>query len=381
MFQFGFRFAAIALLAMAAYADPAQHPILKIGSSAPDFALPGIDGKVHKLSDYSASPVLAVLFTCNHCPVAQMYENRIKQLVADYKDRGVAFVAISSNDVNALLIGELRHSDTSDTLAEMKIRAVYRHFNFPYLYDGDKQTVADEYGPQATPHIFIFDRDRKLQYQGRIDDNRRESLVKTHDARNAIDALLAGKPVPVQNTPVMGCSTKWKEKESLRAADMEKIAAEPVRLEDASVDDLKKLRQNPTNNYVLVNLWATWCGPCLGELADLEYTWRMFKSRPFDLVTVSTNLPDEKEGVGKALQEQHITSRNLLFASTDTDKVQAIFDPKWAGAVPLTMLIAPGGRVVYEVQGDINPLELRRAILAVLPDPEAVGNREYWATK
>ncbi|MGA2596253.1 MAG: redoxin domain-containing protein [Bryobacteraceae bacterium] len=381
MFQFGFRFAAIALLAMTAYADPAQHPILKIGSSAPDFALPGIDGKVHKLSDYSASPVLAVLFTCNHCPVAQMYENRIKQLVADYKDRGVAFVAISSNDVNALLIGELRHSDTSDTLAEMKIRAVYRHFNFPYLYDGDKQTVADEYGPQATPHIFIFDRDRKLQYQGRIDDNRRESLVKTHDARNAIDALLAGKPVPVQNTPVMGCSTKWKEKESLRAADMEKIAAEPVRLEDASVDDLKKLRQNPTNNYVLVNLWATWCGPCLGELADLEYTWRMFKSRPFDLVTVSTNLPDEKEGVGKALQEQHITSRNLLFASTDTDKVQAIFDPKWAGAVPLTMLIAPGGKVVYEVQGDINPLELRRAILAVLPDPEAVGNREYWATK
>jgi len=99
------------------------------------------------------------------------------------------------------------------------------------------------------------------------------------------------------------------------------------------------------------------------------------------LVTVSTNLPDEKEGAKQELDKQHITSRNLLFASTDTDKVQAIFDPKWAGAVPLTMLVAPGGKVVYEVQGDINPLELRRAILAVLPDPEAVGNREYWATK
>ena len=116
------QFALTLLLSLAAWAQQA-HPILAIGSAAPDFDLPGIDGTNHKLSDYASSPVLVVVFTCNHCPIAQMYERRIAQLATDYADRGVSVVAIEPNDPKAITIDELDSSDMSDSLEEMKLRA------------------------------------------------------------------------------------------------------------------------------------------------------------------------------------------------------------------------------------------------------------------
>ncbi len=202
-----FKTAFVLLFSLSAMAAE-THPILPIGSPAPDFALPGTDGSIHRLSDYASSPILVVVFTCNHCPIAQIYEQRIQKLASDYKDRGVALVAIQPNDPKALRIDELDCSDTSDSLEEMKIRVNYKHLNYPYLYDGDTQQVARAYGPQATPHVFIFDETRHLRYEGRIDDSYRTELVKTHDARNAIDALLAHKEVAVKHTGAMGCSTK-----------------------------------------------------------------------------------------------------------------------------------------------------------------------------
>lgn len=354
------------------------HPILALGSPAPDFALPGVDGKIHKLSDYANSPVLVVIFTCNHCPIAQMYERRIEQLYEDYSKKGVAVVAIQGNDPKAIRIDELDSSDVSDTLDDMKIRVAYKHLHYPYLYAGDTPSVTSAYGPQATPHVFIFDKTRHLRYQGHFDNSYRIEMVKTHDAQNAIDALLAGKEVPVTHTGVFGCSTKWPEKSAQREAAEQKLEAEPVHLEKVDAAGLKKLHASPHGQVTLIDFWATWCGSCVAEFADLQDTYRMYSARDFNLVTVSVNMPDEEQSVLRFLQKKHATSRNLLFASDETEKLQAAFDPTWQSAVPYTIVLGPDGKVIYKTLGSADLLEMRRKILAAMPS-DYIGFNKYWA--
>jgi peroxiredoxin len=354
------------------------HRILALGSPAPEFALPGVDGKIHKLSDYAAYPVLAVIFTCNHCPIAQMYEQRIERLYENYGKKGVAVVAIQGNDPKAIRIDELDSSDVSDTLDDMKIRVAYKHLHYPYLYAGDTPSVTSAYGPQATPHVFIFDKTRYLRYQGHFDNSYRIEKVRTHDAQNAIDALLADKPVTLTHTGVFGCSTKWPEKAAQREAAERKIASAPVHLDKVDAAGLKKLRANPGGEITLVDFWATWCGPCVAEFADLQDTYRMYSNREFNLVTVSVNMPDEEPAVTRFLQKKHATSRNLLFASDETEKLQAAFDPAWQSAVPYTVVLGPDGDVIYKTLGSVDVLELRRKILAAMPSAY-IGFNKYWA--
>jgi peroxiredoxin len=369
----------VLLMAVGVGSAEEVHPILALGSPAPDFALPGVDGQTHKLSDYASSPILVVVFTCNHCPIAQMYEQRIQQLANDYKNKGVAVVAIQPNDPEAIRIDELDSSDISDSLAEMKMRVQYKHLTYPYLYDGDTQQVTRAYGPQATPHVFVFDQQRHLRYEGRMDNSYRTELVKTQDARNAIDALLAHKDVAVKHTGTFGCSTKWKEKSAGRVAALEKINQQPVSVELISKAELTKLRTNPGHQMMLIDFWATWCGSCVVEFADLQNTLRMYGGRDFSMVTVSANMPDEKTGVLRFLQKQHATSRNYLFDSEDTSALQTAFDPKWDSAVPYTILLSGDGKVLYKQLGSADMLELKRIILANLPS-DYKGFNQYWKT-
>jgi peroxiredoxin len=369
--------ALIALLIAPAVWGQTSHPISALGSQAPDFSLPGVDGKMHKLSDYASRPILMVAFLCNHCPISQMYEDRVQQLADDYKDKGVAVVVIEPNDPKAIRIDELDSSDMSDSLEEMKIRVAYRHLRYPYLYDGETQAVTRAYGPQATPHVFIFDKERKLRYEGRVDNSYRMEKVKTHEARDAIDALLAGKEVAVKHTGAFGCSTKWKEKSASSVATLRKIEAQPVTVEMATAAELKKLRTNPTGHMLLVSFWATWCGSCIDEFSDIQDTYRMYNDRDLGLVTVAANMPDEKAGVLRMLEKKHATSRNLLFASDDTQALQTAFDPKWDSAVPYTMLLDSNGKVLYKKLGNVDILELRRTILANLPS-DYIGFNKYW---
>lgn len=368
----------LSLASLSLWGQP-MHPILALGSPAPDFSLPGVDGKVHKLSDYASSPVLAVIFTCNHCPIAQMYERRIERLYEDYSQKGVAVVAIQGNDPKAIRIDELDSSDVSDTLDDMKIRVQYKHLHYPYLYAGDTQSVTRAYGPQATPHVFIFDKDRRLRYEGHFDNSYRIELVKTHDAQNAIDALLSGKEVPVKHTGAFGCSTKWSEKAEQRLAAEQKLNAEPVIVEKVDAVGLKKLRAGTNGHVTLINFWATWCGSCVTEFADLQDTYRMYCARDFDMVTVSANMPDEEPSVLRFLQKKHATTRNLLFDSDDTVKLQAAFDPAWQSAVPYTVVLGPDGKVIYKTLGSVDLLEMRRKILAAMPS-DYIGFNKYWAS-
>ncbi|MCX7049505.1 MAG: redoxin family protein [Candidatus Sumerlaeota bacterium] len=354
-------------MAPCACAAPAEIPAtLALGSPAPDFKLPGVDGRDYALKDFAAAKILVVIFTCNHCPTAQLYEERIKKIVTEYKDKGVAVVAISSNDPKSVRLDELGWTDLGDSFAEMKIRAKECQFNFPYLYDGDAEAAARLYGPVATPHIFIFDSERKLRYVGRIDDSELPQHVKVSNARDAIDALLAGKEPPVAKTKAAGCSIKWAGKADAVKAYLAKLAAEPVSVAPADAEALKDLRKGNPNKVRLVSFWATWCAPCLAEFNELVTINRMYRHRDFELVTVAMNRPEETSSVLKVLQKEQASNRNLIFASPDRDKLIDAFDPEWQGAVPYTVLMAPDGKILFKKTDSIDPLELKRVILKAL---------------
>jgi len=374
--------AAAAAFCLTAFAGcgPGQQRPLAIGAPAPEFSLPGVDGAIHTLAEYANSPVLVLVATCNHCPASHLYENRIKKLHEDYRAKGVSVVAFNADNPGAIPLTELRYTDLGDSPEEMKLRAAHRGLAFPYLYDGEAQSLSARLGVTAMPHVFIFDRQRALQYEGRIDDNASETLAKTQDARNAIDALLAGRPVAVARTTPVGCPVASSSQSSARQQELSKIEAEPVALEMVGEEKLRALRGNGTGKLLMVNFWATWCGPCVTEFPELEATYRMYRGRGFDFVSVSANDPDDKPAVVAFLQKQHASGVNLQFGTPDIFGLQAAFDPLMPAAVPFTVLIAPNGDIVYQELGELNILKLRRAILANLPDDSThPGQQAYWS--
>lgn len=361
LLSFGLVLFSVASVVAQKSSQPEGFTKLNIGDSAPDFDLPGVDGKNHKLTDYADAEVLMVLFTCNHCPTAQAYEARVNQIVSDYKERGVQVVGISPNDPKAVRLDELGYSDLGDTLEDMKIRAEKMDYQFPYLYDGETQKVSLSYGVLATPHVFIFDADRKLRYKGRIDDSE-EGNPKSHDARNAIDALLDGKAVPVETTKVFGCSTKWFTKRENAKQSLVKWDREPVSLTNVSLEELKAIAANDTEKLRVVNVWATWCAPCIEELPEFVTINRMYRGRKFEMVTISADELKDEDKALRVLTKTNVSCRNVRFNSRNQDELFETLDPEWEGGFPYTVIFAPGGKVVFRKQGQIDPGELKQVI-------------------
>lgn len=355
-----FLFCCVSLAAVAAD----EHKILEIGSPAPDFSLKGVDGKMYSLASFKSAKVLVMIFTCNHCPTSQAYEERIKKIVNDYKDKSVQVVAISPNSTDGLSLSELGYTDVSDTFEEMVYRAKDKDFNFPYLFDGETQATSEKYGPVATPHVFIFDSERKLRYQGRIDDMEDpEKTPSVHDTRNAIEALVAGKDVAVKTTKVFGCSTKWKEKGDWVKKTDEEWAKRPVTLELIDEAGIKELLKNNTDKVRLINIWATWCGPCVTEFPEFIKINRMYNARDFEFITISADKPDKKDKVLNFLKEKQAANKNYLFSADNKYKLIEAVDPKWQGALPYTVLVEPGGKIVYAKQSIIDPLLMKKTIV------------------
>jgi thiol-disulfide isomerase/thioredoxin len=273
------------------------------------------------------------------------------------------------------------YTDVGDSLPEMKIRATYRHLDYPYLYDGATQSVALQYGPTATPHVFIFDQQKMLRYEGRIDNKARANTATKHEARDAIDALIAGRPVTVEDTPAVGCLTKWAYKETGANSEMAQGDRKPVTVQMASIDQLKALRENSGTQKILpVNFLATWCGPCMEEFPELQKMVRMYADRQLNVVTLSINSPDEEKFALAFREKYHAISRNLLFAGSDSADAVSAFGTDWKGGVPYTVLIGTNGEVLFKEQGSMDTLDVERAILKNLPDDRYLGQQAYWTS-
>jgi thiol-disulfide isomerase/thioredoxin len=344
-----------------------EQPVgkLNIGDQAPPFNLPDVDGNFHTLEDYADAEVFVINFTCNHCPTAQAYEDRFINVVEEYKAKKVAFVAISSNSPIGILPEELGYTDLSDTYEEMKTRSVDKSYNFPYLYDGDTHEFSLAYGPTATPHVFVFDKSRKLIYSGRIDASEKPGTANAEDLKKAIEAGLKGEALPPEQaqTPAFGCSMKWAWKNEYTLKTNKEWAAKEVTLEKLSPSGLADLLKNDSDELLLVNFWATWCGPCIIEYPEFITMERMYGARDFRFVSISMDSPDQLAKALKFLKSKESAVPNYLMDTNDKYEVINVVGKEWDGSLPITLLIEPGGKIAYRVPGTIQPLALRKAIV------------------
>ena len=353
------------LLLMIGYSTNAQniHPepkTLEIGSPAPDFSLKGVDNKIYSLKDFSKSKVLVVVFSCNHCPTAQAYQDRLNTIFSKYTPKGASLVVISSNSTKSLNLWEQGWSDLGDSFEEMKIRAKDKQYKFPYLYDGDDQKTALAYGPMATPHAFVFDKNRKLQYVGCIDESMENG--KAEILSNAIDAVLSDKKIDKPVTKVFGCSTKW----AWKMEGTEKLYKEwselPVTIENIDTTGIKNIISNKSDKLRLVTVWASWCGPCVQEFPDFITIDRIYRSRQFEFISINADKLSRKENVLNFLRKNEASNNNYIFSSDNNSALVESVDAEWSGALPYTMLIEQDGKVIYKNQGPINMIEIRKLI-------------------
>lgn len=356
---------------------------LELGTKAPSFSLPGVDGRRYSLDDFKEPKVLMILFTGTHCPVSHAIEKRLQSLVNDMVGRDFGIVAINPNHPSGLSPDELGYTAYEETFADSRRYARDLGWTFPFLYDGDTQATAKAYGCLATPHVFIFDRERRLRYNGRFDDSRYADpgSVQHHDARNAIEALLADEPVAVPETRPFGCSTKWKERSKLVAEVAKKWNSLPATIEEIDAAGVARLRRNGTDKLRLINVWATSCAPCVKEFPDLTAIASKFSRREFELITISLDeqedLPRARRFLGqhravmsdrlrKTVEQEGRWTNNYRFAGANLDELAEALDPEWRGTMPFSLLLDRNGRVLYRVAGMIDRALVVKRVLDVI---------------
>lgn len=366
-----------------AQADKEQKvETLAIGAAAPDFKLKGVDEETYTLGSFEKAKYLVVIFTCNHCPDARAARDRINDFAKAYQEKGVQVVAISGNDPQALMKWELGYSVYGDSFPEMKAVSKEHGYVFPYLYDGDEQTTTLAYGAVATPHTFIFGPERTLLYQGNFDNGQRKfGPAEKNTVRDHIDTLLAGKEITEKTARVFGCSTKWKWKREWAKEKRAEWDAMPVTLEQLDLETAKKLAANKTDKVRVINFWSTSCGPCIAEFPDLVDAYERYQTREFELITIAVDDAEKTAAVQKFLAKQHLPlapntkgsvekegrkSNNYQYAGSDLDGLADAIDAKWQGPLPHTVIIAPGGKIVWRHTNQIDPIEFRRAIVKAL---------------
>ncbi len=340
-----------------------QVTTLATGSDMPAFELPDMNGQMVSSNDFKDAKILVIAFISNHCPTAQAYEDRLIDFTKEYLDKGVQVVAINPNSSLALLPEECSYSDLDDTFETMIIRSEYKGYNFPYLYDGDDHAASLKFGPVSTPHVFVFDAERKLRYNGRLDGIERPGSANAEDVRLAVDQVLVGEEVTNPVTSAFGCSVKW----SWMAGWADKVnkdwSARPVEITQIDESGVHELMKNDSEKLRLINVWASWCAPCVIEMPDLVELQRYYGNRAFELITISADYPDKESDALAVLKKNGVSVQNFIFSEEEKEKLTSAVDSEWRGSIPFSVLIEPGGNILYKNQGVIDDLTIKRIIV------------------
>ena len=343
---------------------PLPAAALEIGDLAPDFLLPGVDGKTYALKDFAKAKLLVVVFISNHCPTSQAYEDRLIAIARDYMPRNVAMVAISPNDPLAFRKDELGYTAVDDSFAGMKIRAARKGFPFPYLYDGEDQNCSRAYEPRVTPQAFLFGKERHLHYFGRIDNGVDPRKVYHRDLRSAIERVLAEKTIRSPKTKIFGCPIKWSKGRELAVNNLAFLERETVTLKKLDDDTLDFHLANKSKRLKLFFVWSPSQHGIEDAFSQLVEVHRRYRKRGLDIITIAAKTSLDEEKVLAFLKGQHASCRNYFVGDVPEVLFQK-FAPRARGPLPFVMLVQSGGKRSFQRAGPLDPLGLKRAILEI----------------
>jgi peroxiredoxin len=343
------------LLLLAASAAPSARPTsgLTIGQPAPGFTLTDINGQTHALKDYRGRIVL-IGFISTQCPISNAYNERMRAIAAEYGARGVTFLGINAN--------------SNEPGSEIREHAARHQLRFTILKDeGNK--VADAYGAERTPEMYLIDGAGVLRYHGRIDNAIELPRVKRRDLREALDELLAGQPVSVPEAKAFGCLIKRAEEAEAQAsaqapAPAPSPAPQVARLKPA---EFAKLKQQTQGRVLVLNFWATWCGPCIAEFPEFVAIDEKYRAQGVRLVAISADeVSDIKTKVIPFIKEMKARFEIFVQDTDDPQEMIDVVDKEWLGALPATFVFDRAGKRIFTRYGIIDREQLVAAIEGAL---------------
>ena len=332
----------------------------------PPFQLPGIDGRIYDSTEFNKSELLVIVFLSNHCRTSQIFQHRIIRLATEYRNKGLAVVAISPNDPEAILPDELSHSELGDTLPEMALRAKKLLYPFPYLYDGKTQEVAKAYGVRVTPHAFLFDKKRKLRYSGRIGDPKNPEREDRAELRIAVNSLIHGIEPAVVRGLVFGNSIKWIKDRVIAQKTRERFARESVYLKNANIRTLQFVRRNDSKLPKLIYVWSNKDKNNRQELLQLAAIHKIYRKRGLKLVTICVDGNDFTDVAKKLLIETQSSGTNYICSGTDISPVVELRAEEGIETTPFLGLLTSEAKIFYRSTKGVEPLTIKRHIIEAL---------------
>jgi peroxiredoxin len=320
---------------------------LAVGKPAPDFTLPDLKGQNHTLKDYRGR-IVALGFISTNCPISNDYNTRMRAIAEDYDKQNVVFLGINSN--------------YNEPPPAIKAHAAKNNLTFPILKDeGNK--IADAYGAQRTPEIFLIDTEGVLRYHGRIDNSREVRRVNRQDLRTALNELIEGKAVSVSEGKAFGCPIKRSQgAQKIKAAGTRTKVAEP-KVAMLKPADFNKYKAAAKGKVLVVNFWATWCGPCVAEFPELVALDAKYRDKGVRMAGISVDdVADIKSKVVPFIKEQKAAFDILVQDSSDPEEIINLIDKNWQGTLPTTFVFDKEGAIAYTVYGILDRELLVEAI-------------------